>query len=167
MLYEIAYAVLVERLGVTVATILGLVNLIWSGDMLLSGMAAEPGGIQAALYLAFPGYHEATLLRTTLNLIGNSVLLIGAFMSVSYGPRGHTVVRATSWIMIAAAIVGAALMMTLLIGRSAAWESLDADTRGGLIGGLVVGAIGRVLQWSVLLFLFRNRLPQKQAPQTP
>lgn len=171
MLYEIADAVLGERLdnvqrprlGIAVATVLGLINLIWSGELLFSHTTTPvPGDIQPVLYLAFPGYYEASLLRASLNLIGNSALLVGAFISAFYDLRGRAVVRATSRIMIAVAVVGAALLIATLMGRSVTWGAMDAVTRKAVIGGLVVDAIGGLLQWSILLFLFRNRLPKKQ-----
>jgi hypothetical protein len=170
MLYRIADAVFGEqlddvkrpRLGIAVATVLGLINLIWFGDLLFSHTTPVPGDIQPVLYLAFPGYYEASLLRASLNLIGNSALLVGAFISAFYDLRGRAVVRAISWIMIAVAVVGTALMIGTLMGRSVTWGAMDTNTRNAVIGGLIVGAIGGLLQWSVLLFLFRNRIPKKQ-----
>jgi hypothetical protein len=38
---------------------------------------------------------------------------------------------------------------------------LDAPTKGAMIGGLVGGTIGALLQWGFLLFLFRNHVNAK------
>jgi hypothetical protein len=42
---------------------------------------------------------------------------------------------------------------------------LDASTKGALIGGIVGGAIGALLQWGFLAFLFRNHVKAK--PNSP
>jgi hypothetical protein len=152
--------------GIAVATILGLVGLIWYGYALFSDLTADPAGIEATLYRAFPGYQEATLMVDSLGLAGNSALLVGTFMSFLHHPHGRTVIRVTSWIMIAIIAVWTALTANLVVSSST-WESLEAPARGSLIGGLVGGAVGGVLlQWGLILFLFRDRLPKNKPPGT-
>jgi hypothetical protein len=117
--------------GVAVATIAGLVGLIWSGYSIFSGMATDPAGIQAAFYNAFPGYQKTAFMIASLGMVGNSSLLVGAFMSFLRHPRGRKVVRVTSWIMIAAVVLAEALIVGLMVS-SATWESLNAPTKAAL-----------------------------------
>jgi hypothetical protein len=150
--------------GIAVATIFGLVGLTWSGYAMFSELTTEPAGVQATLYHSFPGYQEAALIGVLLGLAGNSALLVGAFMSFLYHSHGTTVVRATSWIMIALIVLQAVITMNLVVSSST-WVTLDSPTRGSLMGGLVGGAIGGALiQWGLILFLFRSRLAKKEAP---
>jgi hypothetical protein len=117
---------------------------------------ADPEGIEATIYSAFPGLQAATFIGNSLGLIGNSALLVGAFMSFFYHPHGRAVVRITIWIMIGVGVLTTAFAVNSVVSSSA-WETLDAPRRGALLGGIVGAAIGGVLQGGLILFLFRNR----------
>jgi hypothetical protein len=121
--------------GIAVAIVAGLLSGIWATYAVIAAITANPAGIQAILYRSFPGYQEVAFMTASLSLAGNSALLIGALMSLLYHPRGSTVIRATSWIMIAVVLVYTALALTLFVS-SATWQSLDGPTRGSLVGAL-------------------------------
>jgi hypothetical protein len=143
-----------------VATIFGLVGLIWSGYAAFSALTTDPAGIQAALYRSFPGYQQAALMGSSLAFTGNAALLVGALMSFLYHPHGRTVVRVTSGIMIAAIVLQTVVTINLIVA-STTWGSLDGASRSSFMGGFVGAAIGgAVIQWGLVLFLFRNRLPK-------
>jgi hypothetical protein len=147
--------------GIAVATIFGLVGLIWSGYELMSATITDPAGLRATLFRSFPGYQTTAFMGTSLGLVGNSVLLVGAFMSFFYHPHGRTVVRVASWAMIAVILLLTLVTINLVVSSST-WESLGGSTRDGFLGGLVGGALGGALQWGLILFLFRTRVSRNQ-----
>jgi hypothetical protein len=117
------------------------------------------------MYGSFPGYQGASLVLNSLGLLGNSALLVGALMSFFYHPNGRTVVRVTSWTMIAVMVLAELLIGNLFVS-SPTWETLDGQTKGGIIGGLIGGAVAGFIQWGLMLLLFRNRPAEKQARAT-
>jgi hypothetical protein len=143
--------------GIAVATVLGGIGLLWACAQLFSSLSSAPGGVQAALFITFPGLQEAQFTTTAAGMLGNAAVLIGALMSFLFHPNGAKVVRVASWVMLVAVVLSAGVTGTL-VTNSAAWPSLDAPTKGGLIGGVVGGAIGGALQWGLILFLFRKAI---------
>jgi len=143
--------------GIAVATIIGGVSLIWYCHVLFTAFATDPAGTDATMYRSFPGYQGASLMLNSLGLLGNSALLAGALMSFFYHPIGRTVVRVTSWTMIAVIVLAEVFIGNLLVS-SPIWESLDGQTKGGIIGGFIGGAVAGFIQWGLLLLLVRNRL---------
>jgi hypothetical protein len=149
--------------GIAVATIFGLVGLIWSGYAVFSELTTEPAGVRATFYRSFPGYQEVVLIGVSLSLVGNAALLVGAFMSFLYDQLGRTVVRVTSWIMIALIVLQTFITINLVVSSST-WETLDSPTRDGLMGSFVGAALGgAVIQWGLVVFLFRARPAKMQA----
>jgi hypothetical protein len=141
--------------GIAVATVLGGIGLLWACAQLFSSLSSAPGGVQATLFMTFPGLQEAQFATTGAGMLGNAAVLIGALMSFLFHPSGAKVVRVASWAMLVAVVLSAGVT-GMLITNSAAWPSLDAPMKGTLIGGVVGGAIGGALQWGLILFLFRK-----------
>ena len=142
--------------GIIVAFVVGIFGLIWSGAVLFHTLYGTPSSTEAALSQTFPSLQIKTNLGQSLALMGYAVLIIGALMAYQNHPTGAKVVRVTSYFMIAVTIVLVVITFIVVTGAEA-WPTLDAPTKGALIGGLVGGAIGAFLQWGLLLFLFRIR----------
>ncbi len=143
--------------GMAIATMLGIGGLIRSASVLSSAMITLPAGVQATLHHSSAEYQVAALIGASVTLVGYCALLLGVFMTFSHLPHGRSVVRITSWIMMAVIILQTVLL-TNLVARSSTFESLAGPASGGLLGGLVGSAIvGVLVQWGMILFLFRNR----------
>ena len=141
--------------GIVVAIVLGSIGLVWSCVELFSSLSGTAGGVKGAFFAVFPGLRDVQFLATSAGMIGNTAVLIGALMSFLFHPGGPRVVRAASWTMLVIVAIGMALT-GVVISNSEAWRSLDAPTRGSFIGGIIGAAIGGVLQWVLILFLFRK-----------
>jgi zinc-ribbon domain len=140
--------------GIVVAGVLGSVGLLWSCVAVLSFMSG-PTGVQGLLFRAFPGLQDIQFLTTSAGMVGNAAVLIGAVMSFLLHPAAAKVVRVSSWAMLLTIGVSTVVTGAVIFG-SAAWPSLEAPARGSLMGGLVGGAIGGLIQWGLILFLFRK-----------
>jgi hypothetical protein len=140
--------------GIIVAVVLGIIGLLWSFAVLFHSLYGSPSSIQIALQQIFPSLQIKTYIGLSFALIGNSALLIGGLMAYFSHPAGAKTVRITAYSMIAATALLTVLTLFATIGDEA-WPTLDAPTKGALIGGLIGGVIGAVLQWGLMLFLFR------------
>ncbi len=115
----------------------------------------DPGSMQTAFSEAFPGVEVINFFGSSVGLIANSVLLIGVLLAFLRHPNGHKTVRITAYWALAATFL-LFVASYFAVTSAEAWQYLDPPTRGGLIGGLVGGMIGGILQWALLLFLFRK-----------
>ena len=146
--------------GIVVALVLGIVGLLWTCAVLFHTLYGTPSSTQLAFQQSFPSLAIKTYIGLSFALIGNVVLIIGAFMAHLNHPSGAKVVRITSYSMIGLTFVLVVITYFTVTGAEA-WPTLNAPTKGALIGGLVGGTIGALLQWGFLLFLFRNYVKEK------
>ncbi len=141
--------------GIAVGTILGVIGVIWSVAAIFKLLYSTPAGFDAALFEAFPALQGISLIGATLGLLGNSALLIGVLLAFLRHAKGHKTVRVTSYCTFVALILIFVASYFAVTGAPA-WQALDAPTKGSLIGGLSGGVIGGILQWGLVLFLFRK-----------
>jgi hypothetical protein len=134
--------------GIAVGAIFGVVGLIWSIAAIFKSLYNDPAGVEAALYQAFPALQGTSFFGAPFGLLGNSALLIGVLLAFLGHPKGHRTGRITSYCTFAAIIVLFAVSYFAVTGASV-WQTLDAPTKGSLIGGLSGGIIGGVLQWGL------------------
>lgn len=138
--------------GIVVAGVLGIIGVLLSCFSLFAG----PIGNQRFMYIAFPGLAELSLLGSIIAMGGSTAILIGALMSLLYHPAGANVVRITSWAMLAISILMGFITGIIML-TSSAWPSIDESTKLPLIGGAIGGVIGGLVQWGLILYLFRRR----------
>lgn len=141
--------------GIAVGTVFGIVGLVLSIAAIFKSLYSNPAGVEAALYQAFPALQTTNFFGATLALVGNSALLIGVLLAFLRHARGHKTVRVTSYCTFAALAVLFVISYLAVTGATA-WQTLDAPTKGSLIGGLSGGVIGSAMQWGLTLFLFRK-----------
>ena len=140
--------------GIAVAGVIGVVSLVWS-FITISG-ALSGTGIQSQFFAAFPGTQGVSLLANSVGMIGYAAVICGAFMAFFMEPNGARIIRLASWGMIAASIISAGFTVAL-VRYAPAWFSLAPAVQGGFFGGIIVGLIGTVLTWWLVLFLFRSK----------
>jgi hypothetical protein len=145
--------------GIIVALVLGITGLLWTSAQLFHTLYGTPSSTQVALLQTFPSLQTKTLIGLSFALIGDTVLIIGALMAHLNHPNGTKVVRITSYSMIGLTFVLVVITLFAVTGAEA-WPTLDAPTKGALLGGLVGGTIGALLLWGFLLFLFREQAKQ-------
>ena len=148
--------------GIIVALVVGVIGVIWSCAELFHNLYGNPSNVQVLLYQTFPALQIKNLIGFSFALLGNAVLVIGALMAHLNHPNGAKVVRATAYSMIALTALLVAIACFAVFG-SDAWPTLDAPTKGAMIGGLIGGTIGAVFQWGLILFLFRKCKPFSNA----
>lgn len=141
--------------GIAVGTVFSVVGLIWSIATIFMSLYSDPAGVEAALFQAFPALQGTSLFGAMFGLLGNSALLVGVLLAFLRHPKGHKTVRVTSYCTFAAIVVLFVVSYFLVTGAPA-WQTLDAPSKAGLIGGLSGGIIGGALQWGLVLFLFRK-----------
>ena len=151
--------------GIIIAVLLGIVGLLWSFAVLFHSLYGSPSSIQIALQQTFPTLQIKTYIGLSFALIGNAALIIGGLMAHLSHPSGAKTVRVTAYFMIVATVLLSVWTLFATIGAEA-WPTLDAATKGALIGGLIGGFIGALLQWGLILFLFRTGSKSKP-PKSP
>lgn len=141
--------------GIAVGTVLGIIGAVWSVAATFKLLYSNPAGIEATLFEAFPALQSTSIWGAALGLLGNSALLIGVLLAFLRHPKGHKTVRLTSYCTFVALLL-MFVASYLAVTGAPAWQTLDAPTKGSLIGGLSGGVIGGILQWGLVLFLFRK-----------
>lgn len=141
--------------GIAVGTVFGVIGVAWSISAIFKFLYSNPAGVEAALYQAFPDFQVISFFGASLGLVNNTTLLIGVLLAFLRHPKGHKTIRITSYCTFAALVLLFAISYSTVTG-AAAWQTLDARTKGSLIGGLIGGVLGGTLQWWLVLFLFRK-----------
>jgi TPR repeat protein len=141
--------------GIIVALVVGVIGVIWSCAELFHNLYGNLSNVQALLYQAFPALQIKNYIGYSFALLGNAVLVIGALLAHQNHPNGVRVVRVTTYAMIGMTVLLVAIGCFAVFGADA-WATLDATTKGAMIGGMIGGIIGAVIQWGLILFLFRN-----------
>ena len=141
--------------GIVVALVLGVVGLIWNCAVLFHYEYGNPNNVQVLIYQAFPALQIKNLIGYSVALLGNTSLVIGALMAHLNHPNGVRVVRITIYSMIATTVLSVIMACFAVFGADS-WTTLDAPTKGAMIGGLVGGIIGAIIDLGLLLFLFRK-----------
>lgn len=141
--------------GIAVGAVLGVIGIAWALTAIFKSFSGNAAGIEAALYKAFPASQDIGFFGSTLGLVSNSALLIGVLMAFLRHANGHKTVRITAYCA-SFALLLIFIALYVAITGAPAWQTLDASTKGSLIGGLIGGAIGGLLQWGLILFLFRK-----------
>jgi hypothetical protein len=149
-----------------VALVLGIIGLLWTSAEFFHTLYGTPSSTQVALLQTFPSLQTKSFIGLSFALMGNTVLVIGALMAHLNHPNGAKVVRVTSYSMIALTVLLVAITCFAVFGADA-WPTLDAPTKGAMIAGLVGGIIGAVLQWGLIVFLFRERKTIESVPKGP
>ena len=143
--------------GIVVAAICGFAGLLWCLSNLFRGLAPMSWGVAAALYSSlFPSFRNASVLNCAAGVIGNAALLVGTCLTFIRHCNGAKVVRVSCYCM---------LLLSLLLFTAAyfsitagdAWRNLNASTQASITRGLVGALVGNILQWGIVLFLFRKR----------
>ncbi len=93
------------------------------------------------------------LVGNSVGLLFDSALLMGIFLSFLDHPNDNRTVRVVCGSWIAFSVLWALLMLGS-VTASPNWNSADPAVKYPLIGGIVGGGIGSVLQNSLILFLF-------------
>ena len=101
--------------GIVVASILGLVGLVWSGAVMFRGIYGEPSRAEAALYQLCPALQSIGACSNAAGLVGSICLLVGALLSLSHHPHGNAVVRRTCDCMLVAAPIFAILCLFMTV----------------------------------------------------
>lgn len=141
--------------GIAVSAVLGTIGVVWGFVAMYKAIYADVEGMQAAIYQAFPAFQNVALLGSSIGILGSAALLIGVVLVLLRHANGPKTVRITSYCMLAAALL--VLVASYFAMASApSWQTLDASTKGALLGGIIGGAIGGLAQWGLILFLFRN-----------
>ena len=141
--------------GIVVGGVLGTIGLLWSTVATFSSLSSDPSGPQAQLLLLFPGLGEVQFLANSTGMIGNAAVLIGALLSFLLHPSGNSIVRITSWAMLAGVVIASLLTAAVVLNLSA-WPLLQPEAKASLLGGIMGGLIGGVFQCGLIIFLFRG-----------
>ena len=122
--------------GIIVALVVGAIGVIWSCAELFHNLYGNLSNVQALLYQAFPALQIKNYIGHSFALLGNAVLVIGALMAHQNHPNGVRVVRVTTYAMIGMTVLLVAIGCFAVFGADA-WATLDAPTKGAIIGGLI------------------------------
>lgn len=144
--------------GIVVAIAFGAIGLVWS----LYSWMAGPNVQQAALQAAFPVLAVASVLGSGFGLLGNVLLLIGATLAILSHQNGCKTVRVASWSMLALVVILTGLSLVGVM-NAPIYVRLDTPTRWSLVGGVIGGGVGGVIQWGLLLFFFRSKATKRRS----
>ena len=142
--------------GIAVGTIFGVIGVVWSIMSMFKSLYGNPAGVEAALYQAFPALQSTSFFSTSMGMVGNSALLIGALLVFLRHPKGNKTVRVTSYCMLIA-IFCMFVASYFAVTEAEAWQTIDGPTKGSLIGGLAGGVLGGMFQWGLVIFFFRKK----------
>ena len=102
-----------------------------------------------------PALMPLKLLGLALGLLVDTCVLIGVLLALAGSRAGHRVVRIAS---IAALVVFLPLAMLglLVVMGSPAWSGFSGPLSAAFVGAVVGGMVGTVVQFGLLLYLFRR-----------
>ena len=141
--------------GIIVTLVLCVGGLIWSGAVLFHSFFGSPNNAQVLIYQLFPLLQINAYIGGSFALLGNTTLIIGALLAYQNHPNGSKVVKVTSYSMIGLTLLLVLISCFAVFGVNA-WATLDLPTKGAMIGGLIGGTIGAIIQYGLIIFLFRN-----------
>jgi len=142
--------------GIVVASLIGAFEFIWSGTASFRSFYFEPSGETATFNALFPGTATIRMAGENIAVAGALALLIGTTLSFVQHRHGNKTVRVTCYCMIGCMFLSVTSLF-LAMGLSPSWGSLDAPTKGAVIGGLIGAGIGGMFEWGLILFFFRKR----------
>lgn len=140
--------------GIIVALVLAAISLLYS--TFNNPYFTEPTGALATMYILFPGLWELTAISSGWWMLGETVIMIGALMSLAGHQYGNRTVRISSWFLIVSMTIFGFLMILLIIS-SPTWSEIESPVKAGLLGGAIGGAIGGIAPLFLILFLFRKK----------
>ena len=142
--------------GIVVAGILGTIGIVWTLLALYNILYQEPSGARRELIDLFPSLQIVGLFGSSVGMVGNITLLVGALLSFLMHPKGNMVVKATAWSMILITILICISSKLVITTGSSNWPDLDNRLKTSIIYGLSGSIIGGLVQWGIILFLFRK-----------
>ena len=95
------------------------------------------------------------LLGVAVGLLGDSTVLIGALLALAGHWAGPRTVRIASWTMLVLGLALALLTLGVVTGAPA-WPGFDPVLRASFVGAVLGGMVGTVVQWVLVLYLFRR-----------
>jgi len=144
------------RVGIIVTSVLSSLSLIWSLLVVFGQFLVQPSQSVQLMRNVFPSIQTYTLLGSSASILGNCALLIGAWLTYSMEERGLKIIRLTPKLMMFAGCLLTFLSLDDMTSNMN-WDRLDAATKGGIVGGAIGAAIGGLIQYGLILFLFRER----------
>ena len=141
--------------GIVTSLVLCTIGIIWSILILYRDLFAGSQGIELILANLFPSLLIIGFYSNTFLLISNTIILIGAILSYVFHPFGNNIVKTMSIISIFAILLFSILSYRAIV-NSESWDKLNDVIRSSVVGGIIGGGIGGILEFGIIFLLFRK-----------